>query len=283
MARRAGYSQGGGSGTYGPWMSGPPTFTGTPQAGVAFTANMPATITGNPTPASTYQWKWADTGAAISGATAGAYTPISGDVGHTLALTLTSTNATGSVALTSAASSAVIAAAGSGLQTATWQNLSNASDSGSGTIVGLASGWMRGRTAQTITGDGYFEAIPGTERDGTVMCLHTGTLPAVPTDGTDIQDLIYQLRITPGDVALYQTAGAGNAATYRGEWSGTVVGATWRLEMSGTDLLVKRNGTTLITLSGETFSGAYYGYYRAYSDTSAGDALPTLTVAKIYD
>ena len=56
-----------------------------------------------------YQWKWGDTGATIGGATSSSYTPVSGDVGHTLTATVTASNAFGSASATSAATSAVTA------------------------------------------------------------------------------------------------------------------------------------------------------------------------------
>ncbi|GAC1406896.1 MAG: hypothetical protein NVSMB69_06800 [Novosphingobium sp.] len=59
----------------------------------------------------TYQWAYADTSASISGATASSYTPVAGDVGHTLKCTVTATNANGSAAAVSNTSSLVVAAA----------------------------------------------------------------------------------------------------------------------------------------------------------------------------
>ena len=58
-----------------------------------------------------YQWYYADTSAAISGATASSYTPVAGDLGHTLRCTVTATNANGSTAASSNTSGAVTSAA----------------------------------------------------------------------------------------------------------------------------------------------------------------------------
>ena len=69
------------------------------------------TWTGSPT--YTYQWKRADTGTPISGATSTSYTPVAGDVGHTLSITVTATNAYGSTSATSSATSAVTSGGGS--------------------------------------------------------------------------------------------------------------------------------------------------------------------------
>jgi len=82
-----------------------PSIAGTPQVGVTLTAN-PGVWTGAPTFA--YQWK--NAGVAISGATSQAYVPVVGDVGDTLTVTVTATNAAGNASATSAAAIDVIAA-----------------------------------------------------------------------------------------------------------------------------------------------------------------------------
>jgi lysophospholipase L1-like esterase len=88
-----------------------PSFTvgaaisGAAAVGSALTAV--ATATGNPTPTLTYQWYWADTNAAISGATSSTYVPVSGDAGHTIKVTVTATNSKGSASSTSTPTSAV--------------------------------------------------------------------------------------------------------------------------------------------------------------------------------
>jgi hypothetical protein len=58
----------------------------------------------------TYQWIWGDTSAVISGATSSTYTPVTGDVGHTLKCTETATGHGGVVSVTTAATAAVITA-----------------------------------------------------------------------------------------------------------------------------------------------------------------------------
>ena len=60
---------------------------------------------------STYQWFQADTNSAISGATASSYTPVAGDLAHTLKCNVTAINASGSVAAPSNTSGAVVAPA----------------------------------------------------------------------------------------------------------------------------------------------------------------------------
>lgn len=76
------------------------------QVGVELTA-WEGVWTAEPT-SFTYVWK--NAGVAISGATARAYTPVVGDVGDTLTVTVTGTNSAGSASATSAPASAVLAA-----------------------------------------------------------------------------------------------------------------------------------------------------------------------------
>lgn len=84
-----------------------PTITGTAQVGQILTSTN-GTWTGNPTPTYTRQWK-AD-GVNISGATATTYTPVVGDVGKVITVTVTGTNSAGNASATSAGTAAVIAA-----------------------------------------------------------------------------------------------------------------------------------------------------------------------------
>lgn len=67
-----------------------------------------------------YQWFWADTVTPISGATSASYTPVTGDLGHTLARNVTATNAGGSTTASSNVSAAVGEWAGPPAPTATF-------------------------------------------------------------------------------------------------------------------------------------------------------------------
>ncbi|MDI7923398.1 hypothetical protein [Ferirhizobium litorale] len=82
-----------------------PTITGTAQVGQTLTSTT-GTWTGSPT----YARQWKADGVAISDATAATYVPVIGDIGKTITVTLTATNAAGSAYVTSAATAAVIAA-----------------------------------------------------------------------------------------------------------------------------------------------------------------------------
>lgn len=90
-----------------PVNSAVPTISGTAQVGQTLTASA-GTWTGAPT---SYAYQWKGAGTAISGATASTYTPVTGDIGNALTVSVVATNGTGaSSPATSAATSAVIAA-----------------------------------------------------------------------------------------------------------------------------------------------------------------------------
>lgn len=84
-----------------------PTITGTAQVGETLTVTN-GTWSGSPSP--TYARQWKAGGANISGATATTYSPVEGDVGKTITVTVTATNSAGSASVTSAPTAAVIAA-----------------------------------------------------------------------------------------------------------------------------------------------------------------------------
>lgn len=82
-----------------------PAISGVAQEGELLTA-WPGVWTGGPT--FTYVWK--NEGVAIGGAAAATYTPVVGDVGDNITVTVTGTNSAGNAAATSAETLAVIAA-----------------------------------------------------------------------------------------------------------------------------------------------------------------------------
>jgi len=55
-----------------------------------------------------YQWIWADTGTNIYGATASTYAPVTGDIGHTLAVRVTAINDYGVDSVISASTSVIV-------------------------------------------------------------------------------------------------------------------------------------------------------------------------------
>jgi len=87
-----------------PTNSSPPTITGSPFVGNVLTANT-GSWANSPTG---YAYQWKRGGTDISGATSSTYTVVSGDLGSTLSVTVTASNAQGSVSATSASTSTVV-------------------------------------------------------------------------------------------------------------------------------------------------------------------------------
>jgi hypothetical protein len=81
-----------------------PTISGTAQNGQTLTATN-GTWTNSP---ASYAYQWKRAGVPIAGATASTYVPVQADVGSTLTVSVTATNASGSGTATSAPTSAVI-------------------------------------------------------------------------------------------------------------------------------------------------------------------------------
>lgn len=82
-----------------------PAIAGIAQQGVVLTC-WPGIWTGG---VDSYAYQWKNEGANISGATASTYTPVSGDVGDNITVTVTATNTAGSTSATSAETTAVLA------------------------------------------------------------------------------------------------------------------------------------------------------------------------------
>jgi hypothetical protein len=97
----------------GPPNTAPPTISGTATVGSTLTAN-PGTWTGSSI-TFTYQWRQCDASGAncttIAGATGNTYVIASGDVGHTIRVAVTGTDATGPNTVTSAQTATVTTAA----------------------------------------------------------------------------------------------------------------------------------------------------------------------------
>jgi GH25 family lysozyme M1 (1,4-beta-N-acetylmuramidase) len=93
-----------------PVLSIPPTVVGAPEAGQLLAA-VPGVWEGGKPVVFTYQWRRCDaagnTCAAISGATAESYRPVSDDVGHALKVFVTATSATGTANATTVPTAAV--------------------------------------------------------------------------------------------------------------------------------------------------------------------------------
>jgi hypothetical protein len=98
---------------YAPQNTAAPTVSGTPEVGQTLTASN-GTFTSDTTPTYTYQWRGCDAQgnncASITGATSQTYAVQSADVGKTLRVVVTATNASGASSATSAQTAVVTTA-----------------------------------------------------------------------------------------------------------------------------------------------------------------------------
>ncbi|MEO0560610.1 MAG: hypothetical protein AAF125_00750, partial [Chloroflexota bacterium] len=99
------------AGAVAPVISGVPTISGTTTQGQTLTATE-ASVTGSPTPTTT--WQWERSGTPISGATASTYVLAALDVGETITVVQTETNSEGSDTAESAATATIAASGGGG-------------------------------------------------------------------------------------------------------------------------------------------------------------------------
>ncbi len=146
-----------------------PTVSGTATEGEVLSATS-GSWSGNPT---SYQYKWQDCDAsgagcaAISGATSASYRLGSGDVGHTVRVSVTATNEGGSTAASSAATATVAAKSSGGEETG------GAKETGGGEEAKETGGEACTTTISSVS------QINGSLKAGAVVCLAAGTYGAV--------------------------------------------------------------------------------------------------------
>ena len=149
-----------------PAITGVPTISGTEAEGQTLTAS-PASVTGTPTPTRT--WQWERGGTPISGATSISYVLVSADVGQTLTVVQTETNANGADTAESAATGTISGAAPT-LDTFSFtQGAAGELD----TVSSTASGDTTGYSKQLETGNDLTAGGGGTVIETTTVALGT--------------------------------------------------------------------------------------------------------------
>ena len=196
-----------------PSNTGTPTISGSPQSGVTLTAS-DGTWTNTPT-SFTYAWSKCDQNgnacAAIAGATQNTYKAQDSDVGGTLRVTVTATNADGSASSTSVPT-AVVSSATSPANTApptlsgtaaVGSTLTAANGTWNGSPTGFAYAWARcdalgnacspvsGQTAQTY-------AVTAADTGTTLRVIVTATNSAGSTSATSAQTAVVPVVVATG-------------------------------------------------------------------------------------
>ncbi len=162
-----------------------------------------------------------------------------------------------SLALLGCGKRAVVAAGGP--TTITWQNLTGTVDSGGGTLTsnGASYNWQGSSVQEIASGDGYVEWT----WDGKVhVCgMDTGALGL--NNGNNSGEPVFAFRAntaTSGEIFLN--------GGYKADVSGITSGSVFRFEISGADVLFKRDGTLISTYSAPGLSYPYYLMAKGQND-----------------
>lgn len=184
-----------------------PTISGTPQEGATLTASN-GTWDNSPT-SFTYAWTQCDANGdnctAISGATRATYAAQAADVGHTLRVTVTATNSSGSTPSTSAPSAVVSSAAAPGNTAAptisgtaqVGSTLTAANGSWSGSPTGFTYQWSRcdqtGSSCAAIGGATRSTyALQNVDAGATLRVAVTATNSAGSTSASSVPTAVVQ-------------------------------------------------------------------------------------------
>lgn len=184
-----------------------PTISGTATQGQTLTASR-GSWSGSPT-SYAYQWRDCDTAgnncSDISGATGSSYTLTANDVGNTIRVVVTATNAGGSTPATSAATATVASSGGTG---------------GGGTVVGMA-GEPNVTCNTTLNPGANIQNALASASTGQVVCLNGGNWSAQTITGVTHSGMV-TLAATPG--ATVNIAGM----TFTGQTNNlTIEGMNW--------------------------------------------------------
>ena len=248
-----------------------PTISGTPQDGQTLTAS-PGSWTGAQPITYAYQWQRCDSGgascAAIAGATNAAFGATSADVGSTLRVTVTGTNAAGWASANSAATTVVQAAGVAPANTAAPTISGTPQD---GQTLSASTGTWTG--SQPIT---YAYQWQSCDSGGASCAAIAGATNAVYVAAT--ADVGSTLRVTVTATNSVGAAGATSAATAVVQSTvaaGTMV-AFWHMdETSGStmyDAVAAHNGTIRsIALGVPGFAGTAY----SFNGSSSYVSVPT--------
>jgi subtilisin family serine protease len=284
----------GSSATAAPVNTGAPAISGTAQSGQTLTAST-GTWSNSPT-SYAYQWSRCDsTGAncaAVSGATASTYALGSADVGSTLEVTVTATNAGGSAGAPSAASAVVstppAAPVNTGLPTVSGtaqsgQTLTASPGTWSGGPTGYTYQWSRCSTTCTAVSGATSSTYAltsgdvGSTLEVTVTASNSGGSSSATSAttstvhaGTQTSTFTGSLGGKGGSQSFTVTVGSGTAAaslSFTGSSSMTV---TIR---SGSTTVATATGPSVLKLSQSLAAGSY-----TYVVSGTGKSSFTLTV-----
>jgi hypothetical protein len=177
-----------------PVNTAPPAITGTAVAGTTLTAE-PGLWSGTEPAAFAYRWRRCGDGGTscgdIAGATSQAYTPVAGDVGSSLRVAVTATNAAGSATAESAPTSTVTAAGSVGYRGPSFSGAGTA-PTGSKPESKLwfnDGAWWAAMWAGSGKGFGVFRLDPATQRwsdTGVALDDRSGTRADVLWDGSHL-------------------------------------------------------------------------------------------------